>query len=372
MASRRSTRISALNDLRLNHQLSNSDLPEQSKPLRKRKGDELIHDIGDANGELQENSTPKRKASTVTFVPSTPTPAAVNALAKTSRPLEFRDTTPEPATERLANPYATNAPLITPQTFRLVSSKALADASPSKSSEPRLTTSNILAEATKHLIDVEPKLKPIIEKHYCHIFSAEGLSEVIDPFVSLCSSIIGQQVSGAAAKSIKAKFVGLFNQDVADVSKHIFPTPSKVAATSIEVLRTAGLSQRKAEYIQGLAEKFANGDLTTEMLLKADYEEVFEKLIAVRGLGKWSVEMFACFGLKRLDVFSTGDLGVQRGMAALMGRDVGKLKAKGGGKWKYMSEKEMLEISEKFAPYRSVFMWYTWRVEEVDTAVLES
>lgn len=92
---------------------------------------------------------------------------------------------------------------------------------------------------------------------------------------------------------------------------HIFPHPSKVASTDLVTLRTAGLSQRKAEYIQGLAEKFANGELSAEMLVKAAYEEVFEKLIAVRGLGKWSVEMFACFGLKRMDVFSTGDLGVQ-------------------------------------------------------------
>ena len=67
----------------------------------------------------------------------------------------------------------------------------------------------------------------------------------------------------------------------------------------------------RSRYIQGLAQKFASGDLTTEFLMKAPYEEVFEKLVAVRGLGAWSVEMFACFGLKRLDVFSTGDLGVQ-------------------------------------------------------------
>lgn len=92
---------------------------------------------------------------------------------------------------------------------------------------------------------------------------------------------------------------------------HVFPSPSQVAATDLTTLRTAGLSQRKAEYIQGLAEKFVSGELSTEMLLKAEYEEVLEKLIAVRGLGKWSVEMFACFGLKRMDVFSTGDLGVQ-------------------------------------------------------------
>jgi len=99
---------------------------------------------------------------------------------------------------------------------------------------------------------------------------------------------------------------------------------------------------------------------------------VMEKLIAVRGLGKWSVEMFACFGLKRLDIFSTGDLGVQRGMAAFTGKDVGKLKAKGGGKWKYMSEKDMLELSEKFSPYRSLFMWYMWRVEDVDVSVMQN
>lgn len=159
-------------------------------------------------------------------------------------------------------------------------------------------------------------------------------------------------MSGAAAKSIKAKFVALFNKDEPDAAQHSFPTPSQVCASSIDVLRTAGLSQRKAEYVHGLAEKFHSKEITTEMLFNASYEEVLEELIKVRGLGKWSVEMFACFGLKRMDVFSTGDLGVQRGMAALMGRDVGKLKASKGGKWKYMSEKEMEEIAEKFKPYR--------------------
>lgn len=105
--------------------------------------------------------------------------------------------------------------------------------------------------------------------------------------------------------------MALFNPNATEDGQMTFPAPSKVAETPLETLRTAGLSQRKAEYIQGLAEKFASGDLTTEFLMKAPYEEVFEKLVAVRGLGAWSVEMFACFGLKRLDVFSTGDLGVQ-------------------------------------------------------------
>ena len=59
----------------------------------------------------------------------------------------------------------------------------------------------------------------------------------------------------------------------------------------------------------------------------------------------------------------------RRGMAAYMGRDVARLKAKGGGKWKYMSEKEMLDISEKFRPYRSLFMWYMWRIEDIGVDV---
>lgn len=142
-----------------------------------------------------------------------------------------------------------------------------------------------------------------------------GLAEQIDPFNSLTSSIIGQQVSGAAAKSIRNKFLALFDptsaDDSASVSRSRFPTPQEVARCDIATLRTAGLSQRKAEYIQGLAEKFASGELSARMLARASDEELVEKLTAVRGLGKWSVEMFACFALKRVDVFSTGDLGVQ-------------------------------------------------------------
>jgi DNA-3-methyladenine glycosylase II len=139
----------------------------------------------------------------------------------------------------------------------------------------------------------------------------------------LTSSIIGQQVSGAAAKSIRNKFLALFDLGAAEKKESFgdgsvngdwhstFPTPEQVVKLDIPTLRTAGLSQRKAEYILGLAEKFVSGELGARMLARASDEELFEKLIAVRGLGKWSVEMFACFALKRIDVFSTGDLGVQ-------------------------------------------------------------
>jgi len=223
-------------------------------------------------------------------------------------------------------------------------------------------------------------MQPLIEKHYCRVFCPEGLAEECDPFKSLCSGIMAQQVSGAAASSIKRKFIALFHatgDDQMDEARS-FPTPTQVAACNVAFLRLAGLSERKAEYIKGLAERFVSGELGAAMLINASDEEVLEKLTALRGLGKWSVEMFTCFGLKRMDVFSTGDLGVQRGMAAFMGKDMKKLKAKGGGKWKYMSEEDMLTLSQSFSPYRyfsnlinsepplrpsrSVFMWYMWRL----------
>ncbi|XRM47327.1 3-methyladenine DNA glycosylase [Aspergillus tubingensis] len=288
-------------------------------------------------------------------------------------------TTPPPL-DRPVEPHHTNATLLTPHGSSLVAYPpgTDADASPSKTGRPRptATTGTLLEKAAAHLIATDPRFESLIREHPCPLFTPEGLAEEIDPFRSLVSSIIGQQVSGAAAKSIKDKFVALFNtnnnkdEDGGTIRTNFFPTPEDIIKKDITTLRTAGLSQRKAEYIHGLSEKFANGELSARMLLNASDEELVEKLTAVRGLGKWSVEMFACFALKRIDVFSTGDLGVQRGCAVFVGKDVNKLKGKGGGKFKYMPEKDMLELAAKFAPYRSLFMWYMWRVTDVNIAVL--
>ena len=225
-----------------------------------------------------------------------------------------RPHTPPPL-DRPVDPHRTNATLLTPHGSSVTAYPAKTeDASPSKTGMPRplATTGTLLEKATAHLIATDPRLKSVIEQHPCQLFSPAGLAEQIDPFNSLVSSIIGQQVSGAAAKSIRNKFLALFNiNDPAGVAHSRFPLPGEVANCDIPTLRTAGLSQRKAEYVQGLAEKFANGELSAQMLARASDEELLEKLIAVRGLGKWSVEMFATFALKRIDVFSTGDLGVQ-------------------------------------------------------------
>lgn len=337
--------------------------------------------VEDGDGEAP--STPKRRIKKSNIPPpATPTPSAVGLIAEpaatptNSSSTAAVATTPKPksrAVARIADPNGTNATLLSPETSQIITNPAVQD--PLTPSKP--TTANLLSTACAHLIATDPRLEPLITAHHCRIFSPEGLAEKIDPYEALASGIISQQVSGAAAKAIKGRFIGLFDHSAqatatTTTTSKKFPTPTQVAATSVETLRTAGLSLRKAEYLQGLAQKFVDGDLTAAWLAAAPYEEVLERLLAVRGLGKWSVEMFACFGLKRMDVFSTGDLGVQRGMAAFAGRDVAKLKAKGGGnKWKYMSEKDMLDMAEPFSPYRSVFMWYMWRVEETDISTLE-
>lgn len=295
--------------------------------------------------------------------------------------------------KRVAAAQRTNAPLQTPGGTRLVRLPTAASPATNQDSgtspsltlpsgaSTALTTENLLDTAKAHLLSVDPTLKTAVDQFHCRMFDPDGLKEPCEPFAALASGIMGQQVSGAAAASIKNKFVGLFPEldNIVDTGvspiggdkTRKFPTPEMVVSRDLPTLRTAGLSQRKAEYIHGLAEKFVSGELSAQMLIDASDEEVLEKLIAVRGLGRWSVEMFACFGLKRTDIFSTGDLGVQRGMAAHKGRDVAKLKNK-GGKWKYMSEAEMLATAAPFSPFRSLFMWYMWRIEDVKTDVLET
>jgi len=221
-------------------------------------------------------------------------------------------TTPKPRRSRAVMPDKTNAPLRTPKGSKIVTQAQNSDPA-SKSPVfgiSQTTTENLLERAEQHLISADPNLKPLIEKHRCRVFSPEGLAEEVLPFKSLTSGIMAQQVSVAAANSIQKKFVALFNEG-RDEPDHIYPTPAQVAPADLALLRTAGLSGRKAEYIKGLAERFTSGELDTKMLVEATDDEVLEKLTAVRGLGKWSVEMFACFGLKRTDILSTGDLGVQ-------------------------------------------------------------
>lgn len=321
MAVRRSARLSAapssnplsaIQQPKINRS-QHSGIRKAQKPTTKTKKSQKISAGQDPPAEAlqvaEPTATPPTAAATSTdpndniFDPSLPTDSTrgIHSTPPLDRPVE---------------PHRTNATLLTPHGSSLVAyPPGTEQVSPSKTGRPRptATTGTLLEKAVAYLIATDPRLEPVIEKHPCHLFSPEGLAEEVDPFRSLISSIIGQQVSGAAAKSIRDKFVALFNPNVEDITLRTkrFPTPEEIVQYDIATLRTAGLSQRKAEYIQGLAQKFAAGELSSRMLLNASDQELVEKLTAVRGLGLWSVEMFACFALKRIDVFSTGDLGVQ-------------------------------------------------------------
>ncbi|KAI1327360.1 DNA glycosylase [Xylariaceae sp. FL0255] len=417
MSTRRSARLSAASDLKEASSSSPAAMPPPPKPKGRKRKAEANEDAPEpAPTPTTPNKRRVQKKSTPP--PATPTPSNAKLLgepaAVTGNPTTTASKKPIPsAVSRLADPNTTLATLLSPETSRVVTStKAIAaarsqSASPTKKSVVPVSTSassndkqtsatgggaNILEEANRHLISVDERMRPLVENNHCRVFSPEGLAEQIDPFEALCSGIISQQVSGAAAKAIKKRFIDLFqdeegykaddempegatttaeNKEEGGENKRArFPHPSQVVAMSLETLRTAGLSQRKAEYVSGLAEKFVSSELSAQLLADAPYDEVITRLTAVRGLGQWSAEMFAFFALKRMDVFSLGDLGIQRGMAAFVGRDVAKLKSK-GGKWKYMSAEDMTELSDKFKPYRSLFMWYMWRVEETDVSTME-
>ncbi|CAA7263166.1 unnamed protein product [Cyclocybe aegerita] len=193
---------------------------------------------------------------------------------------------------------------------------------PSSSAEEDATVPAVLSfafeEAKNHLIEADHRFEDLFEKMKCKPF--EQL-ERVHPFQALAKSILGQQISWLAARSITHKFLRLYQPSLPEKPTEeerkaitFFPSPYQVATTGIDTLRTAGLSARKAEYIKDLATRFADGRLSTEKLLAADDEELARMLIEVRGIGRWTVDMFAIFSLRRPDILPVGDLGVQRGM----------------------------------------------------------
>ncbi|KAG2750324.1 DNA glycosylase [Suillus brevipes Sb2] len=175
-------------------------------------------------------------------------------------------------------------------------------------------------EAKAHLIRADHRFEDIFTKLKCKPFE---FLEQAHPFRALVESILGQQISWLAARSIIHRFTRLYDpslpEKAADYSASksptsFFPTPYQVANTDIVTLKSAGLSTRKAEYVKDLAARFADERLSTEKLLAADDESLAEMLIEVRGIGRWTVDMFAIFSLRRPNILPVGDLGVQRGM----------------------------------------------------------
>ncbi|GAA98250.1 uncharacterized protein L969DRAFT_15957 [Mixia osmundae IAM 14324] len=200
--------------------------------------------------------------------------------------------------------------------------------------------------AREHLIAADPRFGHLMDSLPCKPF--EMPEETVSPFRSLCSSILGQQISWLAARSIKYRFIRLWFPDLPEKPDYSivepFPTPFQVASASVQHLRSAGLSQRKAEYIQDLASKFVEGWLDAKAMLKMSDEEVMEHLIKVRGIGRWTVEMALIFVFLRPDIMPSGDLGVQKAMLTWFTQANPHIKARKIEQIKPETVKEEIEV----------------------------
>ncbi|KAG5519133.1 hypothetical protein PMAC_002221 [Pneumocystis sp. 'macacae'] len=232
----------------------------------------------------------------------------------------------------------------------------------------------LLSKALEHLKKADSRFHILSERFPCRPFSPEGLMEPINPFQSLCRAILSQQLSNSASESVYRKFIKLFFPDNIEqleekesksstprISEYgIFPMPQEVRDMSSENLRLAGCSFKKVEYIKSLADSFLSGDLSAVFFSNTSDEEIIQRLTSIKGIGLWSAEMFLLFSLKRTDILSTGDLGIQKGMALMKGKNISKPNK---GKWKYMNYEEMIEMAEPWRPYRSIASWFMWRIK---------
>jgi len=192
-------------------------------------------------------------------------------------------------------------------------------------------------EAEAHLQRADPKLGAIIARVGPCVLRSEP-----DAWRALSSSIIGQQVSVHAARAIRGRFAALGGEEG-------YPSPQRITALPDETLRGAGLSGNKTRSIRDLAEHFCDGRLAPERFAAMDDEAVIAALLPVRGIGRWTAEMFLIFSLNRPDVLAVDDLGLRNAMKKLY--DLPEIPRPAA----------MRELAEPWRPYRSVASWYLWR-----------
>jgi DNA-3-methyladenine glycosylase II len=161
-----------------------------------------------------------------------------------------------------------------------------------------------------------------------------------DAYGALLRAIVGQQLSTKAARTIYGRVRELFGGTT--------PSPRQLLGASAEDLRACGLSGRKVEYVRDLASHVLDGELELERLGELSDEEVVEEIVAVRGLGRWTAEMFLLFHLERPDVLSSGDLGIRKAVQVEYGLE------------RMPAPARVLEIGEAWRPHRSLASLYLW------------
>ena len=201
-------------------------------------------------------------------------------------------------------------------------------------------------EGLEHLRASDDKLAQVIEEHGPLELEERVRGRPQDAYGALLRAIVGQQLSVAAARTIYGRFTELFGGKT--------PSPEELLEVDADALRGVGFSRAKANYVRSLAEHIISGELELDHLDELPDEEVARELIAVKGLGQWSVDMFLIFHLGRPDVLPVGDLGVRRAVERLYGLEA------------LPSAAELEALGERWRPYRSLASLYLW--ESLDNA----
>ena len=189
-------------------------------------------------------------------------------------------------------------------------------------------------EATAHLSRRDKVLRKLIKASPPADLVSRG-----DAFQTLARSIVGQQISVKAAQSIWNRFALLAGE----------MKPGNVVALSDESMRAVGFSGQKVSYVKDLARRFCDGEVKPRRWSRMDDEAIIEELVAVKGIGRWTVEMFLIFHMRRPNVLPVDDLGLRRAMERAYNKGEALTKA------------EMREIGKPWAPFSSVATWYLWR-----------
>ena len=190
-------------------------------------------------------------------------------------------------------------------------------------------------QACRELMKQDRILKKLIPKYGSGFLVTRG-----DPFNTLARAIVGQQISVAAAQSV-------WNRVVAACKKKV--NPKNILTLSVDELRAAGLSGRKVEYIRDLADHFDSGRLHENQWKDMDDESVIKELSSIRGIGRWTAEMFLIFNMVRPNILPLDDVGLIKAISLnyFSGEPV--------------SRHEAREVAANWAPWRTVATWYMWR-----------
>jgi DNA-3-methyladenine glycosylase II len=203
---------------------------------------------------------------------------------------------------------------------------------------------SVSAKARKALAASDPKMAALIERvgkiDLATRLKRRQEERPPDAYGALLRAIVGQQLSTKAARTIYLRVLDLFGGTT--------PSPEQLLEASEEDLRACGLSGRKTEYVRDLAAHVLSDELELDRLEGLGDEEVIEEIVAVRGLGRWTAEMFLLFHLQRPDVLSGGDLGIRKAVQVEYG-----LK-------EMPAPKRVLEIGEPWRPHRSLASLYLW------------